>query len=64
MEYKIINNGYQVESNYDLTQELKENSENVINWYNFSVGSKFYDKNTNKYIVQEVSHDSKYIKLS
>ncbi|HEY8891052.1 MAG TPA: hypothetical protein VIM70_12435 [Clostridium sp.] len=64
MDYKIINNGYEVESNYDLTQEFKENAEKIINWFNFRIGSKFYDKNDNEYMVQEVSHDSKYIKLS
>jgi len=63
MNYKIENNGYLVESNYDLTQELKANPKQIINWSNFEVKDKFYDNNGNDYWVMEVSHDSKYIRL-
>ena len=60
---KTINSNYLVESNYDLTQELEDHPEQVIDWGSLSPGSKFYDINGNEYYIQEISHNAKYVKI-
>ena len=57
MEYKIINNGYQVESNYDLVQELKSKQKNYKGGYSLSANTKYLLETKKAYQLGSIAEE-------
>lgn len=68
----IINNGYSVILNslakdYDYIisetyEDLKE-TKDIINWYNFNIGDRYYNNNCDMLDIEHVDNENKIIVL-
>jgi len=72
-KFRILSNGYTVTTNQELLSELFENQSELlngrneftfeINWFNFKEGIAYYDNNGKRFIVAEIDHENKTVKL-
>jgi len=70
-KFKIKSHGYTVIAPQEIISQLFTNELNimagkityVINWFNFKEGIAYYDNNGERYIVSEIDHVNKTVKL-
>jgi len=70
-KFKIKSHGYTVTATQEIISQLFANELNimagkityVINWFNFKEGIAYYDNNGERYIVSEIDHVNKTVKL-
>jgi hypothetical protein len=54
----IKNNNYLVIADNEVIEELKQNYNSKINWYNFKEGDTFYNNNGEPYRIEEIKHNN------